>query len=196
MGQHRSLLTFALVLAITGAGFLAFLPVPHTRAQSSFEVRPIPDEIAYLQLFHHALALKKLADDAAAAGKDRSGYHTLVGRHAGLPEAEAQLLEDAAVRCGPKLDDVDLRWKVIAREIRSRYPYGMYNPSIGPPPPDPRLHDLLLERNRTVLLCRDELRNVLGEEGFARLDGWVHSRSDSRKVTVSAVRRPRRPAGK
>lgn len=164
------------LLIAASFGFL-FLPVGTVRAQTDQIISTIPDHLAYQHLFRHVLALKRIADHAAAAGQDRSSVRSLIAKQAGLNETEGQLLENEAQRCATELDAQSAKVKAIRDEVRARYPYGILNPSLPAPTPDPRLHEMQLERNSTVLLCRDELRNVLGEDSFARLDNWVKTKT-------------------
>lgn len=183
MLRHRALIVLALLFALVVGATFAFLPLQQVRAQTGLTVPVIPDYVAYKQLFRHVLALKKVADQAASAGQDRSSLRSLVSSQAGLNEADGQLLETAAVQCGAELDAQAAKAKVILDEIHARTPYGILNPSFPPPAPDPRLHEMQQERNSMVLLCRDQLRNALGEESFAKLDTWLKNKSAARNIS-------------
>jgi len=183
MLRHRALIVLALLFTLVVAATFAFLPLQKVSAQTGQTASTISDYVAYKQLFHHVLALKKVADEAAAAGQDRSSLRSLIRNQAGLNELGGQLLENQAVQCGEQLDAQSAQAKVIVDEIHARYPYGILNPSMPRPAPDPRLHDLQQQRNTTVLLCRDQLRNALGEDSFAKLDGWLKNKIATRNVS-------------
>ena len=148
--------------------------------------QPIPEHVAYQHIFRHLLMLKQKSDDAQKAGKDRSELRHLVRKEAGLDEAQGKLLEAAATQCEAEVAEQDAKARVVINRFRAKFPFGIVPKGAQLPPPPPELAQMQQERNQIILLARDQLRNVLGEEGFAKLDAYVKKASQNATVITPA----------
>ena len=171
MGHGRAV-AFLVVFLIVTASSMTFIPVRTTSAQA---ISNIPEHFIYWNVLHHVAWLKRMADDAQKRGEDRSSLRHLVHERAGLSEEQGEILESVALQCDADVKATDEKAAVYIRKIRNQYPGGLIPRGFSLPAIPHELDELQQERNQTILRCRDTLRGLLREQGFAAFDDFARA---------------------
>ena len=173
-------LVFALsLMVVLGAGL--GLSRQQLTGQAKDQVAPhksaeIPDYVVYRHLFHHAVALKKKAEEAEKKGEDATQYRTHFQRNAELNDYQASILTETAAEYDQQEKLLEARAKPLIDAYKAQYPDGKVPHGQKPAPPPAELRALSEERDALVLRMKDRLRTTLGEGEFNRFDSFVKTR--------------------
>jgi len=154
----------------------------------------LPEAVLYWQMFRHAIALDKRADEMDRRGEDGSKLRRFYRDKAGLDESQAGLLDKIANECASEVAAQDRRAMEVIRAFRARFPNGRLSGGQTPPPAPPELAALQQERDAIVLKFRDRLRTELGESEFERFHTFVQESiaPQIRQITTAARPQPTR----
>jgi len=169
----------AIVLIISAAVVLGAIALGRQgrTSQNPKLARPdIPDQVVYKHIFHHAVALKKKAEDAERDGKDGTQFRTHFKRQAQLNDAQAQTLDDIAAECDREIKQLEVRAKVLVQVYKAQYPGGQVPHGQLPKPPPSELRTLTEQRDAVVLRGRDRLKAAFGDSEFNRFSTFVKER--------------------
>jgi hypothetical protein len=147
-----------------------------SRKAPKLEPVDIPDHVVYKHLFHHVAALQRKAEEAESEGKDSTQFRTHFKRQAQLSSKQADTLDQIALDCDRDMKSVDERARVIIQQYKAQYPGGQVPHGEEPKPPPAELRQLTEERDAVVMRARDRLKQALGDEEFARFNGYVKER--------------------
>lgn len=138
------------------------------------KIYPIPDDIAYGQVFRHIEELNRKAnEDEQGKGKDGSQLRNLYKNMAKLDERQARTLDMVAQKTNQELKRLDQQARQIIERIRAKAPNGRLAKGQAPPVPPPLLTELNDKRKNLILQAITELRANLGEQSFAKFHQFV-----------------------
>ncbi len=176
--KHRFLFACS-ILAVLFATSIAFSRYAKGTAQiqnqkvTAPEHSPLPDTVLYKHLFHHYDLLDKKAVDEERLGKDGKAYRDFYKRQAKLTDAQAKDLDQIAKETDKEVNRITSQAQEIIQGVRSRYPDGKVLIGQKPPPPPAILADLQEQHDVAVEQGRDKLKQALGENDFAKFDGFL-----------------------
>ncbi len=130
---------------------------------------PIPQAyMIYHLYFLHLSSLDALAQRIDARGGDGEKWRTHEQRLAGLNEEQGKILVRVAYECKQDLEEQDKEFQKAAAAVRQQYPGGQF--AYAPPPELDRIWE-----GRILIITShiDQLRVLLGEPSFQKLDDWV-----------------------
>lgn len=160
---------------------------PGASGQSSAVEQQIPVEVQYRFFFLHLANLDHVADKLEKEGKDGSALRGYEARAAGLSTSEESLTKQVAFDCNHAIEDLDARVKVAFTALAAfRKQHG--SAEWLQAAPSPELHQLQLERTQIIRAHMDQLKAMLGDESFQKLDGYVHQRMKSAAHSSSPSR--------
>lgn len=133
-----------------------------------------PEAVLYRLLFKTANSLGVAASKREAGGRDASPLRQFYARHAAMNPGENDIVfQVAAEAAAAEAADVAVERNLIAQYRAARQAYAL---SAGPEPasPLPQLQQLQADRDAVALRARGQLHNLLGDDGFDRLELYVH----------------------
>jgi hypothetical protein len=134
----------------------------------------IPEHIQYRIFFHSIYALHTEAEKSGDP-RQAGSYRTYL-QGTGLDEGQSRKTLAAAIACEERVEAVDQRAKVILDARKAYYRNGEIAPGQSILPPSPELQVLQLERNATILQCRDSLRGAIGDKDFENVRQFVQTK--------------------
>jgi hypothetical protein len=172
--NKKRIVVLILSLMILGSGTLMI--VRQGMSKRALKRPDIPDQVVYKHLFHHALVLKKKAEQAEKEGKDGSNFRTHFKRQASLSDEEAQTLDRIAAQWDQEMAPIEARAQALIRVYQAQFPGGQLPHGQKPPPPPAELRSLTEQRDAAVLRGRDRLKTAFGEREFERFHGFAKER--------------------
>ncbi|MGH9481722.1 MAG: hypothetical protein ACRD1L_06485 [Terriglobales bacterium] len=135
-----------------------------------------PEPVLYRLLFKAAVALDQGARRREAAGKDPGPMREFYARHGGMNLGENGIVfQVAAEATAAESADVAQQKKLIA-EWRAAMRQHVLGAGPLPAPPLPQLQQLQADRDAIAMRERDQLHQMLGDDGFYRLEVYIHRR--------------------
>lgn len=127
----------------------------------------------YRLFFHTALAVQRAAIRREAGGKDATGLREYF-THKGMTAAENgvifQVAEDEAAAEQP----VQQQAQGVIQQFRQAMKAYKLGEASMPKPPTAELKTLQSERDSIAMNARAQLHQLLGDDGFDRLELYVH----------------------
>lgn len=148
-------------------------PLQHQDESLAGERQQVPEHITYWFLFHHLSVLQKQSDEKARQGKNDLGSLSRFKDQTQLDDAQFQILMQIALNCESEASKLDKQAYEIIKIMHAKHPDGVIPSGEKIPVLPEDLNDLQQQRNQLVLRSRDNLRDALGEEGFANLQSAV-----------------------
>jgi hypothetical protein len=188
-----TLLSSALVIAQTGrmpSGESSVQPQPAqpqlaagssqlTAGQSANGV--IPQYVLYRFFFHHLAALDQLAAQRDQVGRGNA-WRTHEQRTIGLTDAEAQSMKQVALDCTQAVVELDTKLKAAITDMRAQYPSAQTLPVEA----RASLRQLQDQRAQIINAHVEQLRSLLGDASFHKMDAYVHTRFQVTRTPVPA----------
>ena len=137
---------------------------------SSLATREFPEHVPYLFLLEHVNRIRKQGDNLNRQGKDGSGFQRRLKNALDVNDQEFQSIDEIASHCESEVEQLDKKAAEIIAAFRQQYPPGRVPEGVIIPPPPAELLGLQEMRNSAILRARDRIRDVLGQDKFARFD--------------------------
>jgi len=162
--------------------------VPRPERPLEAQSQSAPDHVVYGLMFARVVRLREKTREEQTKGHAVSNGYIPLQKEAELTPGQATALEAIAHSCQQRVRQQDERAKLIVTSFRSQFVDGRIPPG-GAPPPPPELKVMWQERIDTILRARDQLREVLGQQEFTRLDNYVkfHYGTNTSPVTIRDV---------
>lgn len=157
-------------------------------ATQTSSVSPVvPDYILYKAFFAHVEHLDDFAAKLESEGKDGHGFRTHDQRLAGLSEAEGLMLKQVAYAA-----NIDGRNASVKIQAAMKQAHALrVQAELAGTAPTSNLKQAFDERNASISSHLAELRAMLGEASFQKLDTYVRSIVMETPLSPRATRRPR-----
>jgi hypothetical protein len=139
----------------------------------SLATREYPEHVPYMFLLEHVNRIRKQGDKLNRQGKDGSGFQRRLKNALDLNDQEFQSIDEIASHCESEVEQLDKKAAEIIAAFRLQYPPGKVPEGVIIPPPPAELLGLQEMRNSAILRARDRIRDVLGQDKFARFDEQV-----------------------
>jgi hypothetical protein len=133
--------------------------------------RPIPDRVLYAFFFTEVVVRVQTAAEVKAKGKDDSYYLTVYSREAGLTDEEGVELNQIALDWQQQGDAIQSRRKAAIAAHRAESPTPPKNPLTMA-----EFGQFAKEDVDNVESHIEELKSLLGDASFAKLDAYVKVR--------------------
>jgi predicted transglutaminase-like cysteine proteinase len=127
----------------------------------------VPDHVIYRIFFSHVEQQEHAAEALEAEGKDGSGMREHDQRSSGLTQNEAALMKQVAFDCNQSLKDKNEK---VHSDIDA---YRMQHPEQSRAIPPGEMSQAISDRNEAVTEHIAQLRTMLGEQSFKKLDTYV-----------------------
>ncbi|HZI58596.1 MAG TPA: hypothetical protein VFF39_17580 [Verrucomicrobiae bacterium] len=144
------------------------------------DVSPLPAWVTYRFFFLHVANLDKVAAQEEANGKEGEKWRTHDQRVARLSEEEGKIVRQEAHDCNQEVSDMDAKIQAEASVFRTQYPTGRDRDILLPPELEYRWQQRIQIINSHI----DQLRLMLGEDSFQKLDSYVHRDFEPVVMTV------------
>ena len=148
----------------------------------------VPKHIAYGLFFGEMMALKKKAVERQKQGMKNEAMRDFHKLRLKVSDHEGQVLEQVASECNDKVVKINDQARVIINKERARHPHGRLKEGEPLPVPPPELLQLEDQRTQTLLDARDQLRNLLGQKAFDRIDTAIQNDIEARSQGSSRRR--------
>ena len=149
-----------------------------------------PSHVVYRFFFHHLANLDELAAKREAAGKDGEAWRTHDQKVARLTAQEGEVLKRVAYACNQALAEQDQRISAALAAWRRQDPDARSRHATLPP----ELAQLWAGRAEIVDSHVEQLRALLGEASFKKLDGYVQGNFRPAKQALTAPAQPPAPS--
>jgi len=124
--------------------------------------------------------LDRVAAQEEARGKDGDKWRTHDQRAAGLSEDEGTIVRQVAHDCNQAVSTMDAHIQMEASTLRTNNPTGQ-----GRNTPLPATLEYRWQQRIQIITSHiDQLRSMLGEDSFQKLDGYVHREFEPNVMTV------------
>lgn len=131
---------------------------------------PVPAPYMVYQLFFMHLAnLDALAERLDAKGEDGNAWRTHEQKRARLTPEEGEIMKRVAYDCNQALQEQDKRIHDAIFSFRHQYPNGQLRNVQAPQ----EVQELWMGRIQIINSHIDQLRALLGDSSFQKLDDWV-----------------------
>ncbi|HEV8430304.1 MAG TPA: hypothetical protein VGQ41_20540 [Pyrinomonadaceae bacterium] len=154
----------------------------------SKESTGVPKHIAYGLFFGEMIALKKKATEREKQGIKSDGmrdFHKVRGK---LSDYESQVLDQVASECNDKVVKINDQARATINRERARHPHGRLKDGEPLPLPPAALLQLEEQRKQTLLEAREQLRTILGQKDFDRIDNFIQQDIEARTKGSSRIR--------
>lgn len=135
-----------------------------------------PRTCAVHVLFQHLKQLRKQAAKEERLGKVGSGFQRRFKDTFAIRDDQFEKINQIALQCDSEVEELDGRAKAITEAFWAQHPPGKVPEGAVIPPPPPELKALQQIRNTTILRARDQMRSVLGEQEFTRINDHIRAR--------------------
>jgi len=128
----------------------------------------VTEDVIYRFFFEHVENLDHVAEKLESEGKNGDGFRTHDQRLAGLTEDEGAMMKQVAYACNQAMKEQDAKVQAARKAYRTQSPGG------GTPTASaPEVTQALDERKEAINSYIAQLRAMLGESSFLKLDGYV-----------------------
>jgi hypothetical protein len=173
-----------LALTMMAAVALAQTPATNNNVGASGTVsvysaaEPVTSDVAvYRALFRRTAHYKKLSDEAADQGVDKSHLRRILSEDLELDSATASRVEILAIDCQEEIAPIHDRVLAVIKEFRSKISRGEIKVADASAPPE--LAALQAEEDAVVIRHRDLLKNEMPAAEFLRMDYLLKKNSSS-----------------
>ena len=140
----------------------------------------VPKHIAYGLFFGEMMALKKKAaerEKQGITGDAMRDFHKVRGK---FSDYESAVLDQVASECNDKVVKLNDQARTIINRERARHPHGKLKEGEALPIVPIDLSRLEEKRKQTLLDAREQLRTILGQKDFDRIDTFIQQDIESR----------------
>lgn len=132
--------------------------------------------LPYMFLFQHLNQLSEQANNQRRLGKDGSGFQRRFKNAFDIDDEQFEKINEIALQCESETAELDKKAKAITEAFWAQYPPGKVPEGVIIPPPPAELIALQEMRSGAILRARDQMKEVLGDQEFARFDETVKVR--------------------
>lgn len=133
----------------------------------------VSDSHVYGAFFRQAAAISAKADEAQLEGVDSGKLRSHLANVARLSDYESTVLGSVVEEYVREIKKIEERTTKLVEAARAQYPGGRVPAGEVRAPEPPEFRELRLKRDQLHLKLRDDLRNALSPESFARFDTFV-----------------------
>lgn len=148
----------------------------------------VPKHIAYGLFFGEMMALKKKAAERERQGIKSDAMRDFHKLRAKLSDYESQVLDHVAAECNDKVVKLNDQARVIINRERARHPQGRLRDGESLPIAPQALAELEDHRQQTLLGAREQLKTILGQKDFDRIDTFIQQDIEARTKGSSRPR--------
>ena len=149
----------------------------------------VPKHVAYGLFFGEMMAFKKKAAERERQGIKSEAMRNFHKSRGALTDYESQVLDQVAAACNEKVVGLNDQARAIINRERARHPHGKLKDGEALPPPPSVLTQLEDRRTQTLLDAREQLRVVLGQKDFDRIDAFIQRHVEARTKGSSRTER-------
>ena len=148
----------------------------------------VPKHIAYGLFFGEMMVLKKKAAERERQGIKSDAMRDFHKLRAKLSDYESQVLDQVAAECNDKVVKLNDQARAIINRERARHPQGRLRDGESLPIPPQALAELEDHRKETLLGAREQLKTILGQKDFDRIDAFIQQDIEARTKGSSRTR--------